>query len=54
MPQGTYYLVLKNTEPNEAESYANCEGADGFGTIRYRVLNTRDENFWDTNFTEVA
>ena len=54
MPQGTYYLVLKNTDPDNAESYANCEGADGFGTIRYRVLNTRDENFWDTNFTEVA
>ena len=54
MPQGNYYLVLKNTEPGNAESYTNCEGADGFGTIRYRVLNTRDENFWDTNFTEVA
>ena len=54
MPDGTYYLVLKNTEPGNAESYTNCEGADGFGTIRYRVLNTRDENFWDTNFTEVA
>ena len=46
--------MLRNTKPSDAESHTECDKADGFGPIRYRILDTRTENFWDANFTSVA
>ena len=54
VPSGEYHLVLRNTKPSDAESHTECDKADGFGPIRYRILDTRTENFWDANFTSVA
>ena len=46
--------MLRNTKPSDAESHTECDKADGFGPIRYRIPDTRTENFWDANFTSVA
>ena len=46
--------MLRNTKPSDDDSHRECDKADGFGPIRYRILDTRSENFWATNFTSVA
>ena len=54
VPSGEYHLVLKGTKPSDDDSHRECDKADGFSPRRCRILDTRSENFWATNFTSIS